>query len=59
MNKKILLIMLVMISLLASCICITSEKDIVFTKPVETLAQDQEMDTIEVIKEPELEIEKS
>ena len=57
MNKKILLIILIIISLLTSCVYIISENDIVFIEPVETLAQDQEMNTMETIKEPETETE--
>ena len=57
MKKKILLIILIIISLLTSCVYIISENDIIFIEPIETLAQDQKIDTIENIKEPETETE--
>ena len=40
MKKKILLIILIIISLLTSCVYIISENDIIFIEPIETLAQD-------------------
>lgn len=57
MNKKILLIILIIISLLTSCVYTISENDIILIEPIETLAQDQKMDIIETIKEPETKTE--